>query len=173
MTGLRVVAIAAMTEDRVIGNNGDFPSGWSYPEDLKQFRKATDGDAVLMGRTTWESLPEKRRPMPNRINIVATRNPNRLSLPSEVIVTDDASQFLGDLASGRRSIPVDTLWVIGGQAIYEATREQWDEVRLTVVNGNHQGNVHFPEFEDDFHEIEKERQQFSDFSVRRYVRNPS
>ena len=66
--------IAGMTEQRIIGNEGKLP--WYIPEDLELFKKITEGNTVLMGRKTYQSLPETKKPLPNRNNIVITRNIN-------------------------------------------------------------------------------------------------
>ena len=64
--------IVAVSENNVIGKNGDIP--WDIPEDMKHFREKTTGHSVIMGRKTYESLPENYRPLPNRRNIVLTRS---------------------------------------------------------------------------------------------------
>ncbi|HAC24943.1 MAG TPA: diacylglycerol kinase, partial [Cytophagales bacterium] len=63
--------IEALTENRVIGKNNDLP--WHLPDDMKYFMQTTKGHYVIMGRKNWESIPEKFRPLPNRINLVVTR----------------------------------------------------------------------------------------------------
>ena len=62
--------IVAMTEDRVIGSKGSIP--WKIPEEIKLFKELTTGNIVIMGRNTWDSLPEKYRPLPNRTNIIVS-----------------------------------------------------------------------------------------------------
>ena len=69
---MKVSLIAAFDAGRVIGNNGSIP--WSIKEDLEHFKEITDGSAIIMGRKTYESIG---RPLPNRLNIVMTRNPKR------------------------------------------------------------------------------------------------
>lgn len=66
--------IVAYNDHRVIGNKGDIP--WKIPADMKRFKELTNGGVVIMGRKTWDSLPPKFRPLPNRINIVLTRQKN-------------------------------------------------------------------------------------------------
>jgi len=64
--------IAAVAKNGVIGKDNRLP--WHLPADLRHFKALTSGHAVIMGRKTWESLPEKFRPLPGRQNIVVTRN---------------------------------------------------------------------------------------------------
>lgn len=67
-----ITIIVAYDEDRAIGKNGKIP--WHLPEDFKHFKKMTTGNPCIMGRKSWDSLPEMYRPLPNRPNIVVTRN---------------------------------------------------------------------------------------------------
>ena len=69
---MKIIAVLAMTEERLIGNNGALP--WHIPEDLKHFQQLTRGKTVVMGKNTYYSLPEKYRPLPKRRNIVLTRS---------------------------------------------------------------------------------------------------
>ena len=66
--------IAAISQNNIIGDGTKIP--WYIPEDFKLFKKATINNIVIMGRATWESLPEKFRPLPNRINIILTKDLN-------------------------------------------------------------------------------------------------
>ncbi|RMD83773.1 MAG: dihydrofolate reductase, partial [Candidatus Dadabacteria bacterium] len=67
---MKIAAIAAMSENRVIGKSGSIP--WHCPEDMKRFKELTTGHPVIMGRKTYESLPKNFRPLPGRTNIVVT-----------------------------------------------------------------------------------------------------
>ena len=66
--------IVAKSNNNVIGSNGSIP--WNVPKDLKYFKELTEGNTVIMGRKTYESLPKDKKPLPNRINIVITRDIN-------------------------------------------------------------------------------------------------
>lgn len=68
----RLGAIWAQTIDGVIGRNGTMP--WHVPEDLKHFQEVTTGKPVIMGRRTWESLPDAYKPLPGRTNIIVSRS---------------------------------------------------------------------------------------------------
>ncbi len=110
-------AIAAMTDDRVIGLDGSIP--WHYPEDLKRFKRITMGAAIIMGRLTWESINCKA--LPGRRNIVISRNPVR-----SVECYDQIQQAL--TACGDQDI-----WVIGGGQIYQAAFQWLTRLDITYV----------------------------------------
>jgi len=160
-----IKAIVAMDEGRVIGNAGDIP--WSIPEDLRYFSRETKGDAVFMGRKTYVSLPDAYRPLPKRKNIVATRSAEafraKYDVPSEVEVVSDISSFLLSLKDASENI-----WIIGGAEIYKQTQSVWDELYLTLVSGRHEGDTHFPHFEEEFEEYWRE--DHPGFSFLRYRR---
>ena len=70
----KINIIVAVSENNVIGKNNDLP--WYLPNEFKYFKETTKNSVVIMGRKCWESLPEKFRPLPNRLNIVVTRDKN-------------------------------------------------------------------------------------------------
>ena len=74
--------VAAASENNVIGNRGKLP--WSLPDDLKHFHDLTLGHPVIMGRKTYESIPEKHRPLPGRTNIILTRQ--KVEIPGCTVV---------------------------------------------------------------------------------------
>lgn len=162
---MKIVAIVAMDEARIIGNQGQLP--WHLPEDLKRFSKLTRGHIVLMGRKTYESLPPKSRPLPQRRNLVVTRNSGLLA--GEPL---EADQFVTDLPETLRHLKQlpgsEIVWVIGGAEIYQQTLPHWDEVALTLVPGKHKGDARFPKFENQFELVHQEAGEGCEF--RRYVR---
>jgi dihydrofolate reductase len=116
-----VSLIWAQAHDGVIGAGGRLP--WHLPEDLKRFREATTGSTVVMGRCTWESLPERFRPLPGRTNVV---------------LTTDAG-WSADGAHRAGSVPEvldrhDHLWVIGGGAVYAGFLPHADRLVVTEVD---------------------------------------
>jgi len=165
-------AIAAMSENRVIGAGGKIP--WHLPEDFKWFRKTTWGKTVLMGRKTFESLG---KPLANRLNIVLTRNPKLLAAdPATLEIYQDAKVgsaaekllrqkaveqptlpginetglvLWGDLQSLTKDRGVE-IWVIGGANVYEQTLPFCSDLFLTRVKRIVPGDVFFPSFEDAF-----------------------
>ena len=134
-------AIAAMTRiGRVIGRDGKTP--WHLPAELRWFKQATAGAVVLMGRKTFYSVG---RPLPGRLNLVATRR----SLPE---AGGPDVQIVADLASFR---PEDyaprAVWVIGGAEIFAQTLPRCEAVYLSLINQEVTGgDTFFPAFEADF-----------------------
>ncbi len=146
-----VNAIVAMNQKRIIGYKNKLP--WHLPEDLKHFSGLTTGHTVLMGRNTFYSLPDKYRPLPNRLNVVFSTTLTKAELaPSEkeVVIENSVESFFEKVKTNEISIKGDKIWVIGGQKLYSSTVKYWDKLELTMVNGEHEGDTYFPEFEDDF-----------------------
>lgn len=114
--------IWAQSSSGVIGRDNGIP--WQVPEDMARFKELTMGHTVVMGRHTWESLPEKFRPLPGRRNVVLTRQVGYLADGAEVF------QSLED-------VPLEDAWVIGGSQIYGlalplATRCEVTEVDIDL-----------------------------------------
>jgi dihydrofolate reductase len=133
--GVTLHAIAAMTQNRVIGLHGQMP--WHLPADLKFFKRTTSGHPVLMGRKTWDSLG---RPLPNRRNLVLSRN--AASLAGAEVITQ-----VQDLATLGLTGDV---FVIGGAEIYKLLMPHCASVYLTELNFTTEGDTFFPEFEQEF-----------------------
>jgi dihydrofolate reductase len=106
----------------VIGRDGALP--WHLPEDLAHFRALTRGTTVVMGRATWESLPERFRPLPGRRNLVLSRQPGYAAPGADVHRSLDAA--LADAAG-----PV---WVIGGARVYAQAQPLADRAAVTEVD---------------------------------------
>ena len=123
----------AQARGGVIGAHGRLP--WHLPEDLRLFRELTTGSTVVMGRRTWDSLPERSRPLPGRRNVVLTTDPSwtadgaeRAAGVAPVLARDDA----GDL------------WVIGGGRVYAAFLPHADRVVVTDVDTEVDGDTWAP-----------------------------
>jgi dihydrofolate reductase len=104
----RVIGLIwAQTLDGVIGKDNDMP--WHLPEDLAHFKRVTMGHPVIMGRRSWDALPEKWRPLPDRSNIVLTRDPS-WSADGAIVVHSlhDALEAAGD----------EETWIIGGEKVF-------------------------------------------------------
>ena len=128
-----ISAIVAVNNDWGIGFNGDLLE--HIPEDLKYFKTLTTGNAVIMGRKTWESLPKK--PLPNRINIVITSNPNMYN-DAEFMDLFDAKLYLIYNKN-------DDIFIIGGGKIYEELLPLCDRVYVTKINKSHKNvDTYFP-----------------------------
>lgn len=117
-----LAAIWAQSADGVIGVDGTLP--WSIPEDMAHFRELTAGQVVLMGRATWESLPERFRPLPGRENVVLSRRGG--VAPGATVVPDVAAAL--EVVSGR------TAWVVGGAQLYAALLDVVARIEVTDVD---------------------------------------
>ena len=121
----------ARSADGVIGADGGIP--WHVPEDLAHFREVTGGATVVMGRRTWDSLPERFRPLPGRRNVVLTRD-TAWSADGAVVVHDLAAALDTD----------EDVWVIGGGQVYAAALPFADRVSETVVDAAVTGDTTAP-----------------------------
>ena len=129
-----VSLIAAMAKNRAIGLDNRLP--WRLPEDLAHFKRTTMGKPVIMGRKTWESLG---RPLPGRLNIVVTRNPDWQADGCVAVASLDAALA----AAG----PVDEAFVIGGAELYGHALARADRLYLTEIGIEVAGDAFFPEFD--------------------------
>jgi len=129
---LKLIGIAAVSLNRVIGNNGRVP--WDIPEDLRRFMRLTSGNAVLMGRKSYDSLG---KPLPNRRNVVLSSNP---VLGVETYPTIDAA--LVALKNNEK------VFVIGGGEIFAAILNKLDALQLTLVERIVEGDTYFPPYEE-------------------------
>jgi dihydrofolate reductase len=125
--------IWAQTASGVIGKDNTIP--WHVPEDFTHFRNMTRGNAVIMGRLTWESLPEKSRPLPGRTNIVITRQPG-YSADGATVVTS-VEEALAVLAGNTTEA-----WVIGGSQIYAAFLPVAHKIVITDIDLDVDGDAY-------------------------------
>jgi dihydrofolate reductase len=163
---LRVALVAAVARGGVIGRNSGIP--WRLPEDMRRFRTLTMGHPVVMGRRTWESLPDQFRPLPGRGNVVVTRNSDWSAQGADRAGSiEDALRLLEGEA---------TVFVIGGGEIYAAALPSADELLLTEIDAEIEGDTYFPDWDpDDFEEVARERHVSSDgvgYSFVTYERRP-
>lgn len=147
-------AIAAMSENRVIGNAGDIP--WHLPEDFKWFKKTTMGDILVMGRKTYESIG---RPLPGRDTYVLSRTPREIA----------GVHSFTDLEALDHIETDQTIWIAGGGEVYKQMLSKCSELYLTRVLRTVGGDAFFPEFENDF-SLEEIVKQNSDFTIERWLR---
>ncbi|MFH1287013.1 MAG: dihydrofolate reductase [Candidatus Magasanikbacteria bacterium] len=129
--------IAAIASNNCIGKNNSLP--WHMPEDLKHFKELTTGSVVLMGRNTWESLPEKFRPLPDRKNIVITRN-TEYQIPDGVFLYHSIDDAL-------KAHEGEDIFVIGGAMMYKQTIDLADRLYITHVEQDVDGDAFFPEID--------------------------
>lgn len=151
--------IAAISKNNCIGKNGTLP--WHIPEDFQHFKTVTMGKVVLMGRKTWESLPEKFRPLPGRKNVVITRQ-TAYTIPKGVELYPTIEQAL-------LVHPTEEVVSIGGAEIYRQTIDHADRLYITHVHQHVDGDAFFPEIDDRVWE-EAARETHDGFDVVEYVR---
>jgi dihydrofolate reductase len=129
-----VTLVAAAAENNVIGNKGKLP--WKLPDDLKHFRMVTTGHPVIMGRKTFESIG---RPLPDRLNIIITRQKDYTAQGCVVVHTLDQALTLAEQNTKTE------VCVIGGGEIYREAFRFADFIELTRVHTVVEGDATFPE----------------------------
>lgn len=182
-------AIAAMSLNRVIGAGNKIP--WHLPEDFKWFKEKTQGNVVIIGRKTFESLG---KPLPNRINIVLSRHPGILkreypdlfgeawTARGKMNIPPNPYQFelpkIGGVAAVDLRIIKDFLklnpsgshleyFICGGAQIYEQALPLCSDLYLTLVKREYEGDAFFPPFEDRF-VLAKEIRDTPEFKILHY-----
>lgn len=138
-----IAIIVAHSINRVIGNKGSIP--WHIPCDLRNFKDLTTEHVVIMGRKTYESLPESVRPLPNRHTVVLTQNPNyHVNHPRvSVCTTKEKALMIANIKTKR-----ETIFVAGGEHIYRMFMPDAKIVYSTIVYRTIEGDAFFPEFPD-------------------------
>lgn len=134
----RLALIAAVAENGCIGINNKLP--WYLPEDLKYFKAVTSGKPVIMGRSTFESLG---RPLPNRTNIVITRN-REFHAPEGVHVVYSLDEALNVAESVAHIAGNEEIVIIGGAQIYAEALPRVQRLYLTEVKKTVAGDAFFP-----------------------------
>ncbi len=128
-----ISAIVATAKNNVIGKNDQIP--WHLPADLKYFKKTTLHHHLIMGRKCYESIG---RPLPNRTNIVVTRNP--FFVASGCLIVHSVEEAL-TLAQSKGE---EEVFIIGGGEIYEMSKKYWTKIYRTEIDYEVQGDVFFP-----------------------------
>ena len=140
----KVSIIVAMSKNRVIGVKNSLP--WHISEDLKRFKRLTTGYPIIMGRKTFESIG---KPLPERRNIVISRNQNLKLQDVEVVKSiEDALKICSS---------ENLIYIIGGEQIYNLAMPYANNIHLTEVNKEVEGDAFFPEFDkNEWKEIARE-----------------
>ncbi len=136
----KISLIAALSENRVIGKNGKIP--WHISADLKRFKKLTRGHIIIMGRKTYESIG---RLLPDRTNIIVTRDPNYQVKGAIVSHSLDEAIKNSLLEIQNWKLP-DEIFIIGGAQIYQQAMPIADRLYLTIVKGKFEGDTFFPDY---------------------------
>lgn len=132
-----VSLIAALSKNRIIGQNNDLP--WHLPDDMKYFMQTTKGHHTIMGRKNYDSIPEKFRPLPNRTNIVVTRQQD-FKAPGCLVVNSLEKGLEIARKNGEKEV-----FIIGGSDIYALGIPYAHRLYLTEIDAIIDGDTSFPE----------------------------
>ncbi|WP_099158307.1 dihydrofolate reductase [Virgibacillus ndiopensis] len=127
--------LLAMDRNQLIGSQNDLP--WHLPSDLKFFKEVTTGHTIIMGRKTYESIG---KPLPNRVNVVITRN--QAEYPEKVKVIDNIETVL----DWNRNHPSEEFFIIGGGTIFDQVLPHADRMYITYIDEIFDGEIYFPKF---------------------------
>lgn len=133
---MKISIIVAKAENDVIGKDNTLI--WHLPADMKHFRSKTSGHCVITGRKNYESIPEKFRPLPNRTNIVITRQVD-YSAPGAIVV-DSIEKAL----KKAKELADSETFIIGGAEIYKQSMNLVDKLYITEIRHSFDGDVSFP-----------------------------
>jgi dihydrofolate reductase len=170
--------LVAYDEGRVIGNSHTNDLPWRIPEDLRLFKERTVGHPVIMGYKTYQSIPEKNRPLPGRDNIVVTRNPIKRraeDFPNQkVFYVASIEEALDVARPTAKMFNIDECFIIGGASIYQAALDAnlVDRILVHKIKGSYYGDVFFPYLEPAWKaQIVERRNQFDVWEYRKYPRD--
>jgi len=139
---MKMAMVVAMDEDGLIGRGNQLP--WRLASDMARFKSLTEGDgfnSVIMGRKTWDSLPDTFRPLPERVNIVMSRDTNWQAKGAETAL------YVGRAIELAYAEGSDECWVIGGAQVYEMFLDRVEEIHATIVHTDGSGEVRFPDWD--------------------------
>jgi dihydrofolate reductase len=134
---VRISVVAAVARGGVIGRDNAIP--WRIPEDAEHFRTLTLGHPVVMGRRTWDSLPDRYRPLPGRRNVVVSRDRSWHA---------DGAERAGSLGEALQLLEgAPQVFVIGGAELYADALPRADELLLTEIDSEVEGDTFFPSWD--------------------------
>ena len=147
---MRVSLIVAVSENGVIGKDNDLI--WHLPKDMKFFKDTTQGHHVIMGRKNFESIPHKFRPLPNRTNVIVTRQSGYVA--ENCVVVNSVEESIEVAKKNGDTEP----FVIGGGQIYKVALENnmIDRIYLTRIHHIFEGDTFFPNLSEDWKVISRE-----------------
>lgn len=161
----RLHLIYARARNGAIGKDGQMP--WHLPEDLAHFKRVTLGQPVIMGRKTWESLPERFRPLPGRINIVITRQPDWQAAGAlRAGSIEEAQRLCGNAPDA---------WIMGGADIYRQSEPLASTAVVTEIDADFEGDAFAPSLSSAWQETQREAHTAANglaFSFVTYTRAP-
>ncbi len=138
---VRIAIVVGMSTNRVIGKDGGLP--WHIRSDLKKFKEITAGKPLIMGATTWDSLP--RKPLPGRLNLVLTRDPRFEA--DGAIVCNSIFEAVDIAREHAVDDDIDEICVIGGANIYEQFLPKSDRLYVSEIQADVEGDAIFPEID--------------------------
>lgn len=147
---MKLILIAALNTRRLIGRQGTLP--WHYPADLQHFKRSTLGHPILAGRKTYESF--QRRPLPGRPNLVLSRDPG-YQVPAGVYLCHTLEEAL----TCGRQLGTGKLYVVGGAQLYQLTLSLADELLLTWVPDQVEGDAYFPAWNESEWDVGESREE--------------
>jgi dihydrofolate reductase len=136
--------IVAASKNNCIGKEDDLP--WDLPTDMKRFKKLTNGHVVVMGRKTFETIPEKYRPLPNRTNVIITRNKDYKAEGCEI--RHDLQKALDEFVWGNTEV-----FVMGGGEIYKEAFSYANQFMLTRIDAEVEGDTFLEGFDENKWEL--------------------
>jgi len=160
---MELVSVAALADNRVIGDNGELP--WpSIPADKRQYRERIANDPVILGRVTFDSM---RDDLPGSVQIVLSRSRQAFDIEtaSHATSVDEAV----DIAE---SMDAERAYVIGGGAIYHLFQPHIDRMVLSRVHGEYDGDSYYPEWDDDAWTLDS-KTEYDRFTLQEWVRADS
>jgi len=159
-----IALVVAHTANRVIGRDGGLP--WRLPSDMRHFRELTSGHTVLMGRRTFESLPDVFRPLPDRRNLVLSSDSGYEAPGAETFTA----------LSAALEVCGEDCYVIGGGVTYRETLPLAQRIYATEIETELEGDVFFPELEEQRWRCVQSSEQIVEnelaFTFRTYERTP-
>jgi len=151
---MNLIIIVAASENNVIGINGKIP--WRIKEDIRRFKELTFDHPVIMGRKTYESIPEKFRPLPQRENIILSQT---LGRKEGIYVARSVDEALIAAALGNNKEP----YIIGGEQVYNSFLDLSNRIELTRVHRNYNdGDAFFPSIDSQEWKLVDEQKGISD-----------
>ena len=151
-----ISAIAAVAENGVIGNKGQLP--WNLPDDMKFFQRTTLNHPVISGRKNYDSIPDRFRPLRDRVNIVVTRDTD-YEAPGAIV-----AHSLTEAMKIARKSEVKEIFLIGGGQLYTEAfdADLVDRIYLTTVHAKPEGDVFFPKIGKGWKEVWSEKHKADD-----------
>lgn len=141
----QIIIIVAVAKNGVIGSKNDIP--WRISEDFKRFKELTMGHPCVMGDATFKSLPDTARPLPGRENIVLTLDPEYH--PEGATVFHDFEEAIAYVKNNGE----EKAYITGGATIYRIGMKYADTLELTRVHRDFEGDVRFPDFDENEWEL--------------------